>query len=201
MCPRPPAASSPTLPRLLPRLLAPTRVLAARCSQCKACNVCAPVAPPVCETKACCLSELSPAPTSATRRTCSAGVCAGPCSSCERDGCCVSGAPGRRTSAVVFQTHVVTTSVVARLVLARRQLAARGMRMFVTFLAGEGEVDTCPSPGAPASAHPGLAELRAALDPERVWCLDARDYAAIWPNFFTTTVEGLARDHRSRYRL
>ena len=85
--------------------------------------------------------------------------------------------------------------MIERLSLARRQLAARGMMFFVTFLIGDSERDACPLPGA---VHAGLQTLRSALGNESVWCLEPQDYSTVWPRFFPA-VHQLADRHRSSF--
>ena len=89
-----------------------------------------------------------------------------------------------------MQTHVVTSSVLKRMSLAKRQLLARNIPFFVNFLIGDGPRDACPPSGSRGSE--ALALLRTTLGSESVWCIDPSDHEAVWPNFFNGTVASLA---------
>ena len=118
------------------------------------------------------------------------------------------GAPSGHSSAVIWQTHVVTRSVAAHMALAQQQLKAKGIPFFVNYLAGDGELDECPAARSVeckrSKAHEqgstcsGLDMLRTELGNASVWCVDPRDHAAVWPTLFRN-VRAFASDHRAKF--
>ena len=118
------------------------------------------------------------------------------------------GAPSGHTSAVVWQTHIATRSVAARMALAQQQLKAKGIPFFVNYLAGDGEHDECPTARSveckrtkayeEGSTCSGLDMLRSELGNASVWCVDPRDHAAVWPTLFRN-VRTFASDHRAKF--
>ena len=127
-----------------------------------------------------------PSTAASTSKSCSAR-----CSECGPTCCAPTSDPSQSTSAVVFQTHVVTQSVLERFGLAKRQLGARSIPFFVNFLIGDSSNSTCPMRGS--GGHPALDKLHAALGEESVWCISPNDHVAVWPHFFSGAVRSLAK--------
>ena len=94
-----------------------------------------------------------------------------------------------KSFAVVVQTHKVTPSLTERLQLARSQLSRGGVALYITLLVGDGPTHRC-------GHQPALQQLRAAVGPKAVWCLDPPSYEAVWPQFFSSLA---TLPHRDRY--
>ena len=96
--------------------------------------------------------------------------------------------------AVVLQTHgTVTQGLLARIRIAKEQLATHGIRFFLayTFNAGDDEEARCPDATAslPPAGHGSgaglhaLALLATAVPRDALWCISMADFTAVWPKF------------------
>ena len=104
------------------------------------------------------------------------------------------------STVVVSQTHLLTTALLARFLLAQRQLTAGGARYYVAFLIGDEPTrDRCADKHHPR-AHM-LVALRTALGRKAVWCIDPGRFEKQWPGFFARSRQLPLRHQEWRSRL